>query len=215
MPRGVYPRPPAKGNTKRTTRTLRPGESLPDGKPHRYLDRAGYVRLRWKVGPSEYVEIREHRAVVGEDAEHIHHLDHQPNNNNPTNLLALSRDEHAALHGLEHRKFDRVRAAELYRLGLSTIELGRIYDVHPASISRGLRKAGVVMRPARRKSTPVNEGAVLRMHDTGHRAREIARVLGVTREVVRRVLVRNGRIPHPPGRPRLIEWIESKGEGDD
>lgn len=79
-------------------RTLQPGESLPEGQPRRYKNGAGYVRLRWKVGPNEYVETYEHRLVMGLPPRDVHHRDGDKTNNDPTNLVPLDRSKHAQHH---------------------------------------------------------------------------------------------------------------------
>lgn len=57
--------------------------------------------------------IRLHRAVYlcynGEIPEgfHVHHVDHDKNNNEPENLVALSKEDHLRLHGLELSEDER------------------------------------------------------------------------------------------------------------
>lgn len=201
MPRGIYPRPPAKPRPLRI-RTLRSDEPIPPGEPRRYI-RKGYVYLRWKVGVGEYVEIREHRLVQpGDSTDHVHHLNHDPTDNHPENLVRMSADDHAALHGGKRQKFDRFRAAQLYEAGLTTPELGRVFGVNGASIYRGLRAAGVRMRGiSESQRTPVDEQRAVELHDAGWKAGTIARELGVGREVIARVLREHGRKLHGPGRP--------------
>lgn len=184
-------------------RTLTPGEPVPEGEPRRYPDRAGYVRLRWRVGPGEQVEIREHRLVAGVVTDdHVHHKNHVTGDNRPDNLAILTADEHAALHGGKARKFDRHRAAHLYAAGLSTVELGRVFGVNPVTVYRGLRAEGVKTRPVGAwVRHDVDEPRVLALHDAGWKAATIGRHLGVGREVIARVLRRNGRTPHGPGTP--------------
>lgn len=82
-----------------TIRSLRPGEPLPSGEPRRYKNSAGYVRLRWKVGPQQYVEVYEHRLIAGLPAAEVHHRDHSKDNNDASNLVVLSKAEHAKYHG--------------------------------------------------------------------------------------------------------------------
>ena len=201
MPKGIYPRPPKKPEH-RHIRTLRPDEARPDGEPRRYPDKAGYVRLRWRVGVGEYVEIREHRAVLGIDAPHVHHRNHDPADNRPGNLMALTSQEHAAIHAQERRRFDRRRAAQLYAAGVSTPELARIYGVNSSTIYRGLRGFGVALRTISEsiRRVAVDEGGMVAAHDRGMRWGRIAVEFGVSREIVARVM-RDRRKPFSPGRP--------------
>lgn len=83
-------------------RTLRPGDPVPAGEPRRYLSRDGYMRLRWLVGPDQYVEVYEHRLVAGLPEGHVHHKDHNKLNNDPANLEVLDIVEHARHHGAEN-----------------------------------------------------------------------------------------------------------------
>lgn len=124
-------------------RTLRPGEPIPDGEPRRYVDGAGYVKLRWKIAPRCYVETREHRVVAGVvTANHVHHIDGDPANNSPDNLVVLT----AAEHRTAHRVLDHDLIVRLYASGLTTLEVGAEVGCNPATVSRILRSAGVPAR---------------------------------------------------------------------
>jgi hypothetical protein len=82
-----------------TIRTLDPGEAVPTGKPKRYIEGRGYVRLRWKVGTQSYVETYEHRIVAGAiSSVDVHHIDENKQNNDPSNLVVMTRSEHARHH---------------------------------------------------------------------------------------------------------------------
>lgn len=86
-----------------SVRALRHGDAIPKGEPRRYLNDAGYIRLRWLVGVDEYVEAYEHRVVMGlppEDLE-VHHKNRRRDDNRPKNLLLLTKSEHALLHQRE------------------------------------------------------------------------------------------------------------------
>lgn len=204
MPRGVYERGPSKAK-RRTIRTLRPGEPRPGGIPFRYPDRAGYIRLRWKVGPGEYVEAREHRAVAAVDERQVHHKDHNPANNDPSNLVALTATAHARLHADERRTFDLRLAAELYAAGWSTLQIGDHFGVASSGVYRGLQRAGVRLRTApeagRLRRLDVDADEILRLHLAGRPAAWIGRTLGCSRAVVARRIKAAGLTPHRPGRP--------------
>jgi hypothetical protein len=82
------------------TRTLKHGDSIPTVEPRKYLNRRGYVRLRWLVGANDYVEAYEHRVVMGlpEDSVQVHHVNGVKTDNRPENLQLLTLTEHRRLH---------------------------------------------------------------------------------------------------------------------
>ncbi len=179
-------------------RQLRPGEKLPEGEPRRYGSSQGYIRLRWRVGPRQYVETREHR-VEGDHvttAPHVHHRNHHRDDNRPENLLPITSSEHRRY----HQKFDRLIAATLYLGGYTTIQVGALLGVDPATISRVLRAEGVKMR-ASTLPVAVPEGRLRELHAEGYRVPAIAKALGVGEGSVRRAM-RDLELPSfPAGRP--------------
>ncbi|WP_229434713.1 HNH endonuclease [Nocardia farcinica] len=160
-------------------RQLKSGERVPDGEPARYPHQRGYIRLRWRIGTNQYVEVYEHRVVDGvvTDAEEVHHVNGVKDDNRPENLQPMTKHEHAKHHG-EHatrsygpyrsreamEKAERAaarraaRAAvsremrELYEAGMSTVEIGKRYGIDASGVSRRLRQVGTRMRPRNNSS---------------------------------------------------------------
>ena len=156
-----------------TIRQLRWDEEPPDGEPRRYRNGAGYIRLRWKVGTSRYVETLEHRFVMGMPHPRfdVHHIDGDKTNNDPENLSVMTREEHASLHGAEQereyfpyrskqakekaerareRRVERDRRRRLirsmYEDGATTIAIADELGLHHSTVSRELRSAGGIAR---------------------------------------------------------------------
>jgi hypothetical protein len=96
-----------------TIRTLQQDEPIPNAPVRRYKNASGYVRLRWHVGPEEYIEEYEHRIVAGRPGPdlQVHHLNRIRDDNRPGNLVVLTLVEHAELHAQENRPaWDRALA---------------------------------------------------------------------------------------------------------
>ena len=104
-----------------STRTPRAGEPLPDGVPGRYLNDRGYVRLRWRVGAAEYVEVYEHRLAAGlpDSHLHVHHVNGVKTDNRPENLRVMTKSDHQRLHARDSDWVARALASRKKRLPLS------------------------------------------------------------------------------------------------
>jgi hypothetical protein len=127
-------------------RTLRPDEPTPTAVPRRYKTSDGYWRLRWTVGPGQYVERLEHRVVAGPGiGEHVHHKNGDPLDNRPDNLERLTPSVHMRHH--HQPKTDPAYLAELYSRGLSTVEIGQRLGIDPSNVFRALRRYGCATRP--------------------------------------------------------------------
>jgi transposase-like protein len=96
---------------------------------------------------------------------------------------------------------DAELAAE-YESGLTMAELAKKYGVCPRAIMKRLRKAGVVGRPARRRTIYDRESVkaeVVRMYESGKAMSDVASQLGVGRATVWRTLRVAGVKPRPQG----------------
>lgn len=95
------------------TTTITRAEDIPTGAPRRYANDRGYIRLRWRVGTAKYAECYEHRMVAGFPPRHmhVHHIDGDKTNNEPANLLVLTRSEHQTLHSEDPEWMVRVRSS--------------------------------------------------------------------------------------------------------
>jgi hypothetical protein len=165
-------------------RALRRDEPIPDTTPKRYRNAAGYVRLRWLIGPQTYVEEYEHRVVAGRPDGDVHHVNGIKSDNRPENLVVLTREEHALLHQQERRdptRFGGYRGAEAqakaaraearrvarrellatlraaYEAGETTPQLAERFGLSPDGVSRALRQAGCLLRSPARPTGPAQQ----------------------------------------------------------
>lgn len=187
-------------------RYLKAGEAVPAGEPRRYVTKAGYVMLRWKVGKRQYVEVREHRVVAGActDQHVVHHLNHDRADNRPENLILTTSKQHSALHGRDRMKFIRSEARRMYESGASITEVAAYFAVNNATVSRGLRADGTAIRPLGqtvRNRNRVQEDQIVQLYVQGIRPFHIAARLSVGEAVVRRVVKEHGLPSHRSGRP--------------
>lgn len=183
-------------------RQLKPGEPVPSGTPKRYRSSHGYVRLRWRVGPKQWVEAYEHRIVSGVvTSDHVHHVNGDKADNRPDNLEVKT----ASRHIREHCPigWDVQEAWKLYSEGFSLPALSSRYGVHHVTILRAFRSRGYDLRPpsGEWRRTPVNYDLVRDLHSKGMRVAEMARHLEVGRAVIARVCAELGLKPFPKGRP--------------
>jgi hypothetical protein len=188
-------------------RQLQAGEALPLGEPKRYRSGSGYVRLRWQVSPMLLVEVYEHRLVtgtVGQPVE-VHHKNGIRDDNRLENLEVLTPSEHRR----KHATFPCQEASDLYSDGWSTLRLAEHFGIDPSAISRGLRRAGYLLRDSgcgKRIAVSKETRDIIRSrHNSGWRVPPIAREAGLTDIVVRRILRELGLKPHRAGRYRLDE----------
>jgi hypothetical protein len=180
-------------------RSLGPDEPIPEGEPRRYPNGRGYIRLRWRVGPGEYVECYEHRVIAGRPpGRQVHHRNRDRGDNDPTNLAPLTTAEH----GREHRVIDDAEVVRLYDEGLGYKPIAALLGHHPASVLRAHRRAGGRSRSiSEAKRVQVDDDRLRALHATpGFRVPQIAEALDVGQAVVRRRMRELGLPPFPPGR---------------
>jgi hypothetical protein len=135
-----------RGVTPLSQRWILPGESIPAGRPKRYLNDLGYAILWWKIGPRSYLLLSEHRFVAGNPANHVHHKNRIKDDNRPENLEILPEQEHR----LRHCKLDRNAAAKMFQEGVGTQQIAWVYGVQAAHVRRTLVAMGVCARRIRR-----------------------------------------------------------------
>lgn len=127
------------------TRTLRPGDRVPDGEP-RKIPNGRYVHLVWTEAPGRYVRVYEHRVrngrVLPADVQ-VHHRDHNGHNNHPDNLVVLTPAEHSR----HHRRHNHEQVLTLFADGKQQIEIAEILGMSTAQVSRALTALGVPRRP--------------------------------------------------------------------
>lgn len=187
-------------------RTLGADEPIPEGEPRRYANTTGYIRLRWTVSTGQQIEAYEHRVVMQRHLgrpltadEQVHHINHDPADNRIENLELLTTTEHAQRHAAE-RRVDESTIVALYDSGLSTTQVGLRVGLSAGQVSRRLASAGVEARPRSPYKTEVDLARLKALHRAGARQREIARLMGISPNVVRRVFKEEGLKAAPPGR---------------
>lgn len=155
-------------------RSLRSDEADPPGEPRRYPDSSGYVRLRWKVAPRQYVE-RYERDTDG----------------------SILRTRPKA----EQKRIDVARAAEMYGAGENLPAIAEALGCDAGALSRALRRHGVSMRTSSQSMTPhLDREQVVEMYRAGHGCRAIADTLGVSHPTIE-TIVRQAGLTRRPGRP--------------
>jgi transposase-like protein len=152
--------------------------TAPDGEPRRFIrghnrrgTSVGWMEQgRWfisvngrKIAYQRYVvELRDGRKLTGDGV--VHHVDGDPLNNDPENLVVLSKAEHMRLHRLTDNtrrwtEEEKARATELRRTGMTIQKvawaLGRSYS----GTRDQLAKLHPSMSHAQRPSRAVPQGA--------------------------------------------------------
>lgn len=186
------------------THAIQPGEPLPAGEPMRIVTRNGYIRLRWNLGGGSFVEIFEHRLVVGiPSAEFsVHHKNHIKTDNRPENLEVILKSDHSKLH--HPVSVDVGFVAAQYLGGKTLPELAAEHGVDGGNLSRLLRRYGVTMRTsAESRRASVDTKRIREMHDAGCSIGVIAREFGVGQDIIRRRCREMSLPSRPVGRPRL------------
>lgn len=164
--------------------------------------------------------VLEHRLVAWETfgpfdpSRHVHHIDENKLNNDPSNLEVLTPSAHMTEHTSERIRartgtspsLRAVEARRLYDLGLTTTEVAKLLDTHPGNVSRLIRRAGGTARGrhGRRDDVPVD--GVVRLWTVGASIAEIATLYGCSKDVIRRIAA-DSDLPRSRGgrRPRSAD----------
>ncbi len=186
-------------------RYLRPGDPIPEGEPKRYINVHGYVILRWRVGPCEMVETLEHRVVDGHvtTAPHVHHIDGNKQNNDPSNLAFVDSRTHRNL----HRTTSRAEVVRLYGDGQrTTTEVAQLLGTHAGNVYRILIEEGVKVRsgPEMRRAK-VDRAGIAKAYAEGMPIKEIGERFGIHFACARGIAAEFGVPSRREGRPRRKE----------
>lgn len=219
-----------KSSTIPRIRSLRLGEPIPDVAPRRYRNSDGYIRLRWKVGPQQYIEEYEHRIVAGRPHPryHVHHVNGVKDDNRPENLEVLTPEVHGQHHASvngpgkyapyrsqhamekanrrlareDKRRSEVAEMRRLYESGMSTIEVGATVGVDPSNVYRRLTAAGVRMRTAADYAAVVATKRLAEQYRSGRSIQSLAAEYRVTGARITQLLRDVGCSTRRPGRPR-------------
>lgn len=188
---------------KRTIRSLKPGEEVPPGAPRRYPNDRGYMRLRWKVGTGQYVEAYEHRVVDGvvTDAEHVHHLNHQVDDNRPDNLRPMSAAEHRSAHREERvPQWQEMRV--MYEQGTSSGQVAKHFGCDESTVWRALDRQGVTFRSSSDYAAVLPIDRAAEQYEAGRSAASLAAEYRITKMEIIESLRKAGVKIRKPGRPK-------------
>lgn len=163
---------------------------------HPLADRSGFV--------FEHRQVAFDAGLIGADANvHVHHKNHDKQDNRLENLEVLTPTEHAAEHGSQRRQFDRSEAVAMYAGGKTAGEVAGVFGVHPSSVVKALKKAGVTIRPPQLTGRPdIDRDELRRLLLSGVPANAVARQLGCSQQLVRTERDRSGIAPAPTGGQR-------------
>lgn len=168
-------------------RTLRPDEPVPEGEPRRYKNANGYMRLRWRLGPGEYVECYEHRFAMGlPEGREVHHVNRHRDDNDSANLEALTPAEHAA----EHAPAWVEAGVQLYAAGRTCDDIAKMAGIGAPAVYRALARRGVRFRTqAEWRRSGIDQEELERLsRDEGLTRHEIADLVGLSYGQVRNTL---------------------------
>lgn len=158
---------------------------------------AGYVMVYAPDHPrAQHGYIWEHILVVEKELgrylepdEVVHHIDRRKDNNDPSNLLVLTKTQHCALHYQEKRHMmyrkpklmqaeTEKQALELYEKGLSDGEISKAIGVQRAVVQRWRSKKGLPPNPYKPKARTDYQKA-RELYEQGRTDVEIAAELSV------------------------------------
>lgn len=179
------------------THRIQPGEPIPNEPAKRYIMRSGYVVLRWHKD-GQILEILEHRFLAGNPIGPVHHRNHKKVDNSPDNLEPVGSPK---AHSERHRSVDRTRVVELYRSGLTTLQIAAQLGINHGTVSRVLEAEGQEARiPASYWTQSIDLDRLEQLHKSWMSSYRIATELGCTQGVVMRRIKQLGLKRHPVGR---------------
>lgn len=188
----------------------------PGPKPaYRIVTAYGYVALyepdhpdAWKSG-----RVLEHRLVMEKHLgrrlkkkEHVHHIDGNRENNDPSNLKLISPEEHTKLHKREESPLKHLwemsveKLQDLYDTSSSIRAIAGKYSCDPSSLRYLLRTRGVSLRhprssrnshAARRNFEEMSTDEIQSLYDKNGMAK-IGEEHGISAPSIRRILVERG-----------------------
>jgi DNA invertase Pin-like site-specific DNA recombinase len=103
---------------------------------------------------------------------------------------------------------ERAQLAEKFRVGMSVLELARLYKMHRHTVARQLAEEGVAIRP-QRKMTPQLVDRAKQLYADGQPLTSIGKHLGVEASTVGKALKRSGVKLRPPVADR---WHQSRDD---
>lgn len=141
----------------------------------------------------------EHRVVMSQQLgrelrsdEVVHHIDENGLNNDPSNLMVMSPDDHRRMHG-GPRLWDLAMALRLRAEGATIQALAEMFGVNESAINRVLKRRGHSTE-APPRVLKFDRDTALALYHQGISITKIARQLGVAPPSIRKALKQLGAL---------------------